>query len=55
MKNKLELVRLVFQKILDIISQIGNAHINKHAAFLMLCLKYIKLCLQSIKIHKTIP
>ena len=50
MKNKLELVRLVFQKIQAITSQTENAH-NK---YVYSALKYNKLCLQSIKIQKSI-
>ena len=43
MKNKLELVSLMFQKIWDITSQTENAH--KKACSIL------KLCLQCINIH----
>ena len=42
MTNKLELFRFVFQKIEDITSQMENAH---------MCVAFLKLCLQCIKIH----
>ena len=41
MKNKLELV--LFEKIWDIISQTGNVHKKAYCMFLKLCLQYIKI------------
>ena len=41
-KNKLELVRLVFQKILDITSQTGNAH-KKACCIFKTMFKIIKI------------
>ena len=57
MKNKLELI--LFYEIKDIISQTGNAkkkkaHCILKTLYVYNVLKYIELCLKSIKIQKTI-
>ena len=49
LKNKLKLVTVVFQKYRALFSQIGNAR-KKKSYNVYNALKYMKLCLKSIKI-----
>ena len=53
LKNKLKLVTVVFQKYRTLFSQIGKCT-QKKCYNVYNALKYMKLCLKSIKIKKTI-